>query len=175
MNQANELSYTRPAFLACLLGVVTIGVALGPWAATIELRACAGNLALRLWRGLYVISFNEVMDSGIPWLAAALETAKAYQSWIPQIYCYHSSGGQVATFLLVPSWLIAIFPLVGSLIALRKVRNKRQLKRRSGHCQRCGYDLTGNLSGVCPECGVRKAAEREKGSSLIDGNLRQEP
>jgi hypothetical protein len=22
-----------------------------------------------------------------------------------------------------------------------------------GHCRRCGYNLTGNLSGVCPECG----------------------
>jgi hypothetical protein len=22
-----------------------------------------------------------------------------------------------------------------------------------GHCQKCGYNLTGNLSGVCPECG----------------------
>jgi hypothetical protein len=24
-----------------------------------------------------------------------------------------------------------------------------------GQCQTCGYDLTGNLSGVCPECGVK--------------------
>lgn len=23
-----------------------------------------------------------------------------------------------------------------------------------GHCQKCGYDLTGNTSGTCPECGV---------------------
>ena len=23
-----------------------------------------------------------------------------------------------------------------------------------GHCQNCGYDLTGNVSGVCPECGT---------------------
>lgn len=23
----------------------------------------------------------------------------------------------------------------------------------SGHCRRCGYELTGNLSGTCPECG----------------------
>jgi hypothetical protein len=22
-----------------------------------------------------------------------------------------------------------------------------------GHCKNCGYDLTGNISGVCPECG----------------------
>ena len=26
-----------------------------------------------------------------------------------------------------------------------------------GHCQKCGYDLTGNVSGVCPECGTEVA------------------
>lgn len=24
-----------------------------------------------------------------------------------------------------------------------------------GHCQKCGYNLTGNISGVCPECGEK--------------------
>jgi len=24
-----------------------------------------------------------------------------------------------------------------------------------GHCQNCGYNLTGNVSGTCPECGSR--------------------
>jgi len=24
----------------------------------------------------------------------------------------------------------------------------------AGHCQQCGYDLTGNVSGRCPECGT---------------------
>jgi hypothetical protein len=33
----------------------------------------------------------------------------------------------------------------------------RDRRRRipPGHCQRCGYNLTGNVSGVCPECGER--------------------
>jgi len=28
-------------------------------------------------------------------------------------------------------------------------------KRRTppGHCRNCDYDLTGNVSGICPECG----------------------
>lgn len=26
-------------------------------------------------------------------------------------------------------------------------------RTRPGHCQSCAYDLTGNVSGVCPECG----------------------
>src|SRR5947209_5088519 len=24
----------------------------------------------------------------------------------------------------------------------------------AGHCRQCGYDLTANVSGVCPECGT---------------------
>lgn len=33
-------------------------------------------------------------------------------------------------------------------------RRMREEKRRSaGQCGRCGYNLTGNVSGVCPECG----------------------
>ena len=31
---------------------------------------------------------------------------------------------------------------------------ERRLERAAkGLCLRCGYDLTGNISGVCPECG----------------------
>ena len=32
-----------------------------------------------------------------------------------------------------------------------------------GHCQRCGYDLTGNVSGRCPECGTAFEREGETG------------
>jgi hypothetical protein len=30
---------------------------------------------------------------------------------------------------------------------------RRWRRRRRGCCLNCGYDLTGNVSGVCPECG----------------------
>ena len=36
-----------------------------------------------------------------------------------------------------------------------------------GHCQKCGYDLTGNVSGRCPECGTeleQKRVEDAEGS-----------
>jgi hypothetical protein len=29
----------------------------------------------------------------------------------------------------------------------------RQQRQEDGLCRHCGYDLTGNVSGVCPECG----------------------
>jgi hypothetical protein len=35
-------------------------------------------------------------------------------------------------------------------------------RRSPGHCRRCGYDLTGNESGRCPECGAEAPVERHK-------------
>ena len=40
------------------------------------------------------------------------------------------------------AWLLAVRP-----------RERWAYRRLRGLCQRCGYDLTGNVSGVCPECG----------------------
>lgn len=31
---------------------------------------------------------------------------------------------------------------------------RKVLRRRPGTCRACGYDLTANISGVCPECGT---------------------
>ncbi|MDB5294616.1 MAG: hypothetical protein JWO31_599 [Phycisphaerales bacterium] len=39
---------------------------------------------------------------------------------------------------------------------VRRVRRGR--RRASGRCLACGYDLTGNASGACPECGARVRA-----------------
>ena len=33
----------------------------------------------------------------------------------------------------------------------------RRRRRAMGLCVQCGYDLTGNVSGVCPECGTRRS------------------
>jgi hypothetical protein len=41
------------------------------------------------------------------------------------------------------------------LLALRWLpRYERWDRATHGRCARCGYDLTGNASGVCPECGA---------------------
>ena len=59
--------------------------------------------------------------------------------------------------VVVPQWII--LGLFGVLPAARIARWRR-LRRRAGvnTCRHCGYDLTGNVSGVCPECGQRGAA-----------------
>lgn len=52
------------------------------------------------------------------------------------------------------------YPLIASLgVALLGLRawRKRRLRRRAGLCPTCQYDLTGNVSGACPECGTTVA------------------
>ena len=58
--------------------------------------------------------------------------------------------------LIFPLWsplvLFGVYPsIVGTRFAWRRVRRHR--RRRKGWCLGCGYDLQGNVSGVCPECG----------------------
>jgi hypothetical protein len=59
----------------------------------------------------------------------------------------------------VPCWfLLLVFGAVPLLRASRALAATRS--RRRGHCAACGYNLTGNVSGVCPECGAPIATRR---------------
>ena len=49
--------------------------------------------------------------------------------------------------LFLPHWLTNLIAWSLFFILWRKTR-----KPPKGHCQQCGYDLTGNESGACPEC-----------------------
>ena len=50
--------------------------------------------------------------------------------------------------MVVPFWVVLL--ILGIPTAFLWYRDRRPPK---GHCQGCGYNLTGNVSGVCPECG----------------------
>ena len=56
--------------------------------------------------------------------------------------------------------LVAVFVLSASYPAIAFIRGplrrwRRRRRAAAGHCQECDYDLTGNVSGVCPECGTK--------------------
>jgi hypothetical protein len=56
----------------------------------------------------------------------------------------------------VPYWVPVV--LAASLPSLRLHLARR--RTRPGFCRRCRYDLTANVSGVCPECGTAVRNER---------------
>ena len=56
--------------------------------------------------------------------------------------------------------LLLSFPVWGYVWALLYVYFVNELvdRRHGPHCRECGYNLTGNISGRCPECGTAAAA-----------------
>lgn len=79
-----------------------------------------------------------------------LRVPKSERKWIPSVpwkYARHASFDEYRCAL-------GVLFLPFAAIALRSVRNLRRLRRRGVQCIVCGYALTGNVSGVCPECGT---------------------
>jgi hypothetical protein len=56
--------------------------------------------------------------------------------------------------VVVPQWFIAaLFAIAPSIWLIRRLRATSHPP--PGLCKSCNYDLTGNTSGTCPECGMR--------------------
>jgi hypothetical protein len=56
--------------------------------------------------------------------------------------------------IFVPYWLVILVQTMLLALVLFWIRRRR----RTGDapmCAKCGYNLTGNVSGICPECGER--------------------
>ena len=65
----------------------------------------------------------------------------------------------VYSVVRVPLWLPFLLIVIPTAWLWR--RDRRGFP--PGHCSRCGYNLTGNISGVCSECGlVATTTELEK-------------
>ncbi len=62
------------------------------------------------------------------------------------------------TNVTIPFWfLFALFLIYPGLAFIRGPLRRRR-RRRRGQCMLCGYNLTSNTSGVCPECGQKVSA-----------------
>lgn len=87
----------------------------------------------------------------LPWYGTFMfevSPQAVFLNWLPEYYP------------ITPGWFI-VFPLHVFLVVLLPIVlypmlpfvNKRQ-RRKHGLCVMCAYDLTGNESGTCPECGT---------------------
>ncbi len=57
--------------------------------------------------------------------------------------------------VVVPIWMPLV--AIGAATAYLWWTDRRPIP--PGHCQKCGYNLTGNVSGRCPECGTAVARQ----------------
>jgi hypothetical protein len=51
------------------------------------------------------------------------------------------------------------FAATAAVGMLHRREGRKSRRRRLGLCTECGYDLTGNVSGKCPECGAHVNAK----------------
>ena len=87
-----------------------------------------------------------VYESGVNIIRAQLNWA-----WLPYNHSWHvmfATSVQSRT-VFVPCWIP--FLCVTLPTSILYWRDHRRIQ--PGHCKKCGYDLTGNVSGRCPECG----------------------
>lgn len=102
--------------------------------------------------GALVIGHRSDVPHGAPvitCLSTAIET-KPKRLWLPA--ARGSSFGTFSeTYVGIPLWMP--LALAAGFSAFANWRRCR-LQPKSGVCSSCGYDLTGNVSGRCPECGT---------------------
>jgi hypothetical protein len=135
-----------------------------------------GTVSLRAWldpSGAWVASFPSTapFPDGISYADNDFALLPE-RNWLPSSeqfigVCGHAYG--VASLINLPSnasypssrafyipyWLLAAFSFIPAALAT-KTRVRRFL-RRANQCPSCLYDLTGNRSGRCPECGTAVA------------------
>lgn len=66
------------------------------------------------------------------------------------IWWPHAESNTTMSLLAIPLWI----PF-GIAASVSYVFWRRLHAPLPGHCRKCDYNLTGNLSGVCPECGTQ--------------------
>jgi len=60
----------------------------------------------------------------------------------------------------IPDWYLLAASLPLPAIWIYRLR-RRRLRRGQPLCLSCGYNLTGNTSGICPECGTPARQQSE--------------
>ena len=101
---------------------------------------------VRAWHWLFVEIPRSSRKTEMAWTAFGL---------LSEVKTTRAGTGLVTHRVSGPIWapllLLAAYPT----IAFIRGPLRRWRRRRKGLCLRCGYNLTGNESGVCPECGTK--------------------
>jgi hypothetical protein len=108
----------------------------------------AGDFGASCWNGGVSVTYRPPW--GVPPRGVFFEPNYEPQwAWVPSIV----SRLGAPYFADMPLWIPFALCVILAALAHRRAR-----KPRPEICGKCGYDLTGNASKVCPECGTHIAA-----------------
>lgn len=128
--------------------VLEVVAVVGVWFGSGCFIVCLGNgttweVRFNLGAVAWFSNSNPGHSTGVPF-TSGLQVLFGYE--LPPLRaCWRRMGSLLD--VVFPTW--PLYTIVAVTAAWRVLR--RGPKR--GHCARCGYNLTGNASGTCPECG----------------------
>src|SRR5262245_42439737 len=149
MSQAFTIALVRTVLGVAVIGGVWLTLwlaALSDEAAIATIWAVAAGERLIVWFGLGVLLAKLRGRRLVGWTLSGTGLDLA---------CDAALFGMAWLGLLSP--LLVMGVIVPFLVALHVIGRRHSLRSRFTArplCTSCGYDLTGNLSGVCPECGT---------------------
>jgi hypothetical protein len=130
------------------------------------------TLEMSCWRGRILLQVSHDPEAALEWAArfsschvlAPMDYAENCDwHWAGFGWYYATDSSnyvlpkpRVVSFwrIVVPCWFVLIAALTIPAWSVARW-DRRRRRRLAGRCHKCGYDLTGNVSGVCPECGER--------------------
>lgn len=115
----------------------------------------SASVPVTRWRGCPDYR-DDPIQFGNVWLRADTLANEDGSDWLSQMPNAYFNGDPGCRFYVVdlPLWI----PILLVVWVWFRARPKR-IHSGSEVCTGCGYDLTGNVSGVCPECGSPCVAE----------------
>jgi len=141
-----------------LIGALMVAV----WCATLF---C--DVAYERRRGAFLLGSGNV---GF-WIWGADQASFVQSRWVVEPHGFHHRWlpyGRMegdSIMLLIPMWMLLLAVAIPMVVV--PWRNQRPPR---GYCSFCGYNLTGNTSGVCPECGKPTTTENHGNDSCENGN-----
>lgn len=107
--------------------------------------------------GIVVLNFNADDLPSWPYPTPGVRATHRFESWSAVFEFLAREGlwfGHIAHrglyALKIPLWFLLMLTGVPTILLWRYDR----ARVKPGCCAKCGYDLTGNMSGRCPECGA---------------------
>ena len=114
--------------------------------------------------GLIFLGHKVVKFSNRNGFALALHNNQKYRR---DGFSYSSRASAKLTQVSVPIWIF-VFTLTIPRFGRFRLAVRSQNRRRRGRCLSCGYNLTANTSGICPECGTEiPMSSVPKSASLV--------